>query len=209
MVSRFSVSNIFCILSYWVLLICTASLTNFHSCLCYELFLLSLFLLRLLSHSKLKGRLWDHICFVTHRESKIMMNFSLCVLSSKFLCQPSLCNVHVWAGFLFWSANLVINIVIEIVQCRVFKFSRCPVQVTGYLKHLRCVLFVFHKAAVIGDEIVLRLLYNFLLLLFFNKWKPCQWMRSCLHDLFPPMFCIILSEKGQKYSETLPYILFI
>ena len=51
---------------------------------------------------------------------------------------------------------------------RVFKFSRCPAQVTGYFKHLCRVLFVFHKAAVIVDEIVLRLLYNFLLLLFFN-----------------------------------------
>ena len=51
---------------------------------------------------------------------------------------------------------------------RVFKFSRRPAQVTGYFKHLRQVLFVFHKAAVIGDETVLRLFYNFLLLLFFN-----------------------------------------
>ena len=46
--------------------------------------------------------------------------------------------------------------------------ARRPAQVTGYFKHLRRVLFVFHKAAVIGDEIVLRLLYNFLLLLCFN-----------------------------------------
>ena len=51
---------------------------------------------------------------------------------------------------------------------RIFKFSRRLVQISGYFKHLHRVLFVFHKAAIIGDEIVLRLLYNFLLLLFFS-----------------------------------------
>ena len=41
-------------------------------------------LLRQLSHSKLKGRLWDHICFVTHRESRIVTYFLLCLLSLRF-----------------------------------------------------------------------------------------------------------------------------
>ena len=55
-------------------------------------------------------------------------------------------------------------------KCRVFKFYWYVVQVTSYFKHLRRVLFVFQHLIPQGrrycDEIVLWLLYNFLLLLF-------------------------------------------
>ena len=54
-------------------------------------------------------------------------------------------------------------------KCRVFKFCWYVVQVTSYFKYLCWVLFVFQHLIPQGrrycDEIVLWLLYNFLLLL--------------------------------------------